>query len=124
MTDWQELWQGRNLKITSSLNSTPVSMNEQLAEIMLSNLFSNAARHTAEGGSVHIQLSENIFEISNLAANGQLDPEKLFKRFSKLGQTTDQHGLGLSIVKQISEVSAKPITYRYSDGLHIFSIHL
>jgi len=124
MTDWQELWQGRNLKITSSLDSTPVSMNEQLAEIMLSNLFSNAARHTAEGGSVHIQLSGNIFEISNLAANGPLDQEKLFKRFSKLGQTTDQHGLGLSIVKQISDVAAKPISYRYSAGQHIFSIRL
>jgi signal transduction histidine kinase len=123
MTDCLELWQGRNLNVTSSLASTPVSMNEQLAEILLNNLFSNAARHTAEGSSIHIQLAGQVFEISNPAANGPLDPEKLFKRFSKGGQTTDQHGLGLSIVKQITEVSGKQIAYHYAGGRHIFSIH-
>jgi signal transduction histidine kinase len=123
MSDWQELWQGRNLNITSSLESTLVSMNEQLAEIMLNNLFSNAARHASEGGSIKIQLAGNIFEISNSASNGPLDPEKLFKRFSKGGQATDQHGLGLSIIKQITEVSGKELSYHYSEGRHLFSIH-
>ena len=95
MTDWQELWQGRNLKISSSLHSSSINMNEQLADILLNNLFSNAAFHSAEGGSVFINLDERLFEISNTANNGALDPEKLFKRFSKAVQHTDQHGLGL-----------------------------
>ena len=122
MTDWQELWQGRNLHIGAILRSTPVAMNEQLAEILLNNLFSNAARHTADGGVVNIHLANNIFEISNSASNGPLDPEKLFKRFSKGGQTTDQHGLGLSIIKQITEVSAKQVSYHFHSGKHVFSI--
>ncbi len=113
MADWQELWQGRNLHIAAILRSTPVAMNEQLAEILLNNLFSNAARHTAEGGVVNIHLANNIFEISNSASNGPLDQEKLFKRFSKGGQATDQHGLGLSIIKQISEVSGKQASYHF-----------
>ncbi len=122
MADWQELWQGRNLHIAAILRSTPVAMNEQLAEILLNNLFSNAARHTAEGGVVNIHLANNIFEISNSASNGPLDQEKLFKRFSKGGQATDQHGLGLSIIKQISEVSGKQASYHFNAGKHIFSI--
>ena len=56
MTNWQELWQGRDLHVTSSLDSVMVTMNEQLADIMLNNLFSNAARHCVEGGDIHIRL--------------------------------------------------------------------
>ena len=67
---------------------------------------------------------QKAFEISNTAAEGPLDQEKLFKRFSKVGQTTDHHGLGLSIVKQIADVSGMNISYRFSKGNHIFSVHL
>lgn len=124
MSDWQELWQGRNLNISSSLESATVSMNEQLAEMMIGNLFSNAARHTPDAGHIHIRLSTKVFEISNTAAGGPLDKEKLFKRFSRVGQTTDHHGLGLSIVKQIADVSGMTISYEFSDGNHIFSVYL
>jgi len=124
MSDWQELWQGRSLGISSNLESASVYMNEQLAEMMVSNLFSNAARHTPVGGHIFIHLSEKIFEISNSAADGPLDQEKLFKRFSRVGQTTDHHGLGLSIVKQIADVSGMKISYRFLNGNHIFSVYL
>jgi signal transduction histidine kinase len=124
MSDWQELWQGRNLNISSSLESASVSMNEQLAEMMISNLFSNAARHTPDAGHIYIKLSTKVFEIVNTAADGPLDREKLFKRFSKAGQTTDHHGLGLSIVKQIADVSGMSISYVFSKSNHIFSVHL
>lgn len=122
MNNWQELWQGRNLHISASLQSVMVSMNEELADIMLNNFFSNAARHCAEGGDIHLLLLPNEFSISNTAHSGPLDDEKLFKRFSKAGQSTDQHGLGLSIVKQITEVSGMQVTYGYSGGSHLFSV--
>lgn len=124
MSDWQELWQGRNLNISSSLESAVVSMNEQLAEMMIGNLFSNAARHTPDTGHIHIRLSTEVFEISNTAADGPLDQEKLFKRFSKAGQSTDHHGLGLSIIKQIADVSGMAVSYRCESQKHIFSVDL
>ena len=117
------MWQGKNLRITSSLESANISMNEQLAEIMLGNFFNNAARHSREGGNIHISLSAGVFEISNSASDGPLDPDKLFKRFSKGGQATDQHGLGLSIIKQIADVSNSQVSYRYTQGNHIFSVY-
>ncbi len=123
MNDWQELWQGKNIRIKSSLKTTPVVMNAELADILLNNLFSNALRHTPEGGSFSLQLTDHAFEIANSSSGGALDPEKLFKRFSKGGQSTDQYGLGLSIVQQIADVSGNRVTYHFENRQHIFIVH-
>ena len=104
------------------LEPAPIVMNDELADILLNNLFSNVMRHTPKGAYVHISLQAHNFTISNTASNGPLDPEKLFKRFSKGGQSTDQHGLGLSIVQEISEVSGKKVSYHFENGQHVFSI--
>jgi signal transduction histidine kinase len=122
MTAWQEIWQGKNLIVTSSLYTTIIRMNTHLADILLNNLFSNATRHTAESGTIHLELQDNRLVISNTAGAGPLDPGKLFKRFSKGGQSTDQYGLGLSIVRQIAEVSGNPVTYHFERLRHIFTI--
>ena len=122
MTAWQELWQEKNLKVSVSLESTIVKMNSQLADILLNNLFSNAMRHTREGHFIQIQLINNQFQIVNTASGGALDPEKIFKRFSKGGQSTDQYGLGLSIVEQITEASGLQVTYYFKDQQHYFII--
>ncbi len=121
MEEWKELWQRKNYSVTVALEPANITMNTHLADILLNNLFSNAMRHTAAGGAVHVQLRKNEFSISNTASNGPLDPDKLFKRFSKAGQSTDQHGLGLSIVLQIGEVSGHKISYYYADHLHHFT---
>jgi signal transduction histidine kinase len=118
----QEIWQGKNLTVTSSLQSMNIQMNGQLADILLNNLLSNAIRHTPESGSIHLDLQDNRFVISNTAGEGPLDPGKLFKRFSKAGQSTGHYGLGLSIVQQIAEASGNPVTYHYASRQHIFTI--
>ncbi len=119
---WQELWQGKQLILTRSLESTVVCMNTQLADILINNLFSNALRHSPINGSIHIDLKNKEFIISNSASGGPLDSGKIFERFSKGGQPTDHYGLGLSIVKQIGEVSGNPVSYEFKDGKHIFII--
>ena len=60
--------------------------------------------------------------MSNTAAGSSLDAGKLFQRFSKGGQATDQYGLGLSIIRQIAEVSGIQVEYRFANGMHIFTI--
>jgi len=97
-------------------------MNPYLAEIMLNNLLGNAARHAAEGTEINIQLKEEILSVSNYGQNGPLDPDKLFKRFSKGGQSSDQNGLGLSIIRQIAEVSGSWVSYEWESGRHYFKI--
>ncbi|HEY4966254.1 MAG TPA: HAMP domain-containing sensor histidine kinase [Puia sp.] len=122
MADWQELWQTKGLVMDAALEPRSVIMNPQLADILLNNLFSNATRHTPGGGTVKILLQEKTFTMSNTAAGTSLDMGKLFQRFSKGGQPTDQYGLGLSIIRQIAEVSGIKVDYRFANGLHIFTI--
>ncbi len=122
MNDWSELWQGKNIEVSSLLESTMVTMNTQLADILLNNLFSNATQHVKEGGSIDVKLQHSKFVISNTAQGGALDQNKLFKRFSKGGQATDQHGLGLSILQQITDVSGMKTTYEFVNGMHIFTV--
>jgi hypothetical protein len=83
MSDWQELWQGRNLKIHSSLHSTQVIMNEQLADILLNNLFSNAAYHSAEGGSVYLKLEERYLQFQTRQIMGRSTPGNYLNDFQK-----------------------------------------
>ena len=122
MADWQELWQARSLVVHAELKPRSVIMNPQLTDILLNNLFSNATRHTPEGGSVWIQLKDKSFIMSNTASGGSLDSGKLFQRFSKGGQATDQYGLGLSIIRQITDVTGIEVGYHFTNGLHIFTI--
>ena len=122
MTDWQELWLSKNIKVHAILEPGTVTMNPQLADILLNNLFSNATRHSPENGSVSLRFQGRQFIMSNSAASGPLDPKKLFQRFSKGGQATDQYGLGLSIIRQIAEVSQIQVDYHFAEGQHIFTI--
>jgi signal transduction histidine kinase len=122
MADWQELWQAQSLAVHAELKPGSVIMNPQLADILLNNLFSNATRHTPAGGAINIQLQEKSFSMSNSAAGSSLDAGKLFQRFSKGGQATDQYGLGLSIIRQIAEVSGLQVDYRFANGMHFFTI--
>ncbi|HEY4149031.1 MAG TPA: sensor histidine kinase, partial [Chitinophagaceae bacterium] len=62
-----------------------------------------------------------LFEISNTAHGAPLDPQQLFRRFGKPGQETDGIGLGLAIIKQISDFSGIPVQYTCLDGRHRFS---
>jgi len=97
-------------------------MNPQLSDILLNNLFSNVSRHTPDGGFIRMDLSEKQLVMSNSASAGSLDPGKLFLRFSKGGQITDQYGLGLSIIRQIAEVSGIEVSYRFGVDQHIFTL--
>lgn len=118
----QELWQNKKIITSTTASDTIVRMNSELADILLNNLFSNAVRHTPVGGQLLVNLDAAQLTVSNTAANGPLDESRLFNRFYKGGQSSDQHGLGLSIVKQICDVSGFRIAYRFSDQWHQFII--
>lgn len=101
----------------------PDSGNAQLIDILLNNLLSNATRHNAHGGTIHISLQEDTLEVSNSGEPNSLDQQSIFNRFYKGNSFTGRHGLGLSIVKQICEVSGYTCQYHFRQpATHSFVI--
>ncbi len=99
----------------------------------LSNLLSNALRHTASGGSVEIEIDgENgqaILAVRNPGATIPADRlSLLFDRFHRLDLSRSGRGegagLGLAITRSIVEAHGGYIQVESADGFTTFSLHL
>jgi signal transduction histidine kinase len=119
---FQELWQMKNIEVHADLKQAEISMNKELADILLNNLFSNAIKHNTENGKINISLREGQLTISNTSDEPALDPSKIFQRFYKPAQSTQNNGLGLSIIRQICEAFGLVIEYQFINHLHSFTI--
>jgi len=114
--DWIAM---REINLSTSLDKTiPLTIHPALAEMLISNLLSNAIRHNHDGGQINVLLTSREFCISNTGLPPQGPTCELFQRFKKSNQSNDSIGLGLAIVKQICEVNNFAIDYTYADGWH------
>lgn len=89
------------------------SINGELASILFTNLIKNAFIHTDNGGSIQIELTSDLFSITNSSNRGSLDTEKLFSRFNKQSDQKNSTGLGLAIVKSICDRLNAKVSYLY-----------
>ena len=118
-----ELWQSRQITVSDNLQKANIFINPMLADILFNNLLGNAIKHNIENGSIDIKTSQGYFEIKNTGQSQSLDPARLFSRFYKSNTSAENHGLGLSIIKQICEVSGCVIEYSFeADNMHSFII--
>lgn len=118
---FQELFDNKELSISTSVFDKNVKMSKYLTDILLNNLFSNAIRHNHQNGKIEILLDENELAIANTGNNTALDETLAFERFYK-NPTSEGMGLGLAIVKQIVYLHNYNITYTYISGKHTFKI--
>ena len=118
---FNELWQNQNISVTTSLVDTTIRMNNELADILLNNLLSNATRYNVPGGIIKIETTNKSLGISNTSSQKELDQRRLYSRFYKQGDH-GQNGLGLSIIKQICDVSGFKIDYSFKHDQHLFII--
>lgn len=98
------------------------SINISLAEILISNLLSNAIRYTKTGNEIKITISKTQFIVSNPGKPFLFPSEKLFQRFFKLTSSSKSLGIGLSLVKTIADVHDLKITYFYNNFSHSFEL--
>lgn len=96
-----------------------VKMNEQLADLLINNLFSNAVNHNVKGGNIRIFMQAGSLEICNTGENNLLTDDTIFNRFVR--GNPKSYGLGLAIVKKICETHNLDIHYK-KDGLHCFTV--
>ena len=95
-----------------------VEINEVLADVLISNLISNAVRYNINNGFIKCQIGHGCLGIINSGIPLTGDPELVFRRFHKTNDNPQSVGLGLSIVKKITDNYKMNICYKYSHNMH------
>jgi signal transduction histidine kinase len=121
LMQFDELIKTRNIELAYELREISISINEELAEILMNNLLSNAIKHNFSGGYIECRLNEQELSISNSGAPLTFDKKDLFNRFQKSDHSTGT-GLGLAVVQQICDSSGFSIEYSNVNNDHIFTI--
>jgi len=118
----QEHFQQKNISVSSIIKSNVKAFgNTALTEILINNLLINAIRHTPTAGIIKIELNEKSFQIYN-SGTQSLNPDLLFKRFSRFSTDNKGSGLGLAIIKEICRFHHWKIEYLFENDFHIFSV--
>lgn len=114
-------------EVTSSFSSTgdlTVSMNEQMASVMVGNLVKNAYVHSPHGGGIKVEVRPDGFTVSNPGTQA-LDGSRLFRRFYQpSGRKEGSTGLGLALAYSVCERNGMALAYEYAGGRHQFAVKL
>lgn len=114
LTDLEELFEAKNLFVATRIEACTLLMNPALAEILLSNLLSNAVRHNITDGRIDIHLAQSRLVISNSCARRDISAN-LFNRMAFHHKSEDSSGLGLNIVKSICDKNNFGARYDYTE---------
>ena len=105
-------------KINTVINSKEdwqLFIHPLLADMLVSNIFSNALRYNISGGEILISITANSCTITNTSSLPAIEPEQLFRRFVKQ-DTSSGNGLGLAIVKEICDTNNISIQYEHNNN--------
>lgn len=95
--------------------------NQDLADILLSNLLKNAVKYNNEEGVLNIMIENDRITFQNSGSPVALDQSKIFNRFYKQGSDHTSTGLGLSIIKTIiKQYPGWGISYEFEGDMHYF----
>ncbi|WP_421812761.1 sensor histidine kinase [Flagellimonas sp.] len=121
--DLKEVIEFKNIKITiKDTTELSVMMDKSLANILISNLIRNAVLHNVKNGKIDIAIMDRTLKISNSSMSQKLNDPNIFRRFYKGTGKTNSTGLGLSMVKAITELYGFSIFYTHKNNLHCFEL--
>jgi signal transduction histidine kinase len=119
LENYKEIMLLKNIKVEmDALDEALVEMNDVLAEVMVSNLLSNAVRFNIDGGFIKCHIDSMFLIFTNSGLPLTSDSENLFRRFHKGSTNPQSVGLGLSIVKKITDSYGMLISYANIDPIH------
>jgi signal transduction histidine kinase len=133
LDSFDELIEMKSLRLMGKIaENVYVSLNPALADLLLTNLVSNAIRHNeapagenGEGagrGWIMVNLSKEGLVISNSGREPKVPVGELFERFKKGNPGGDSIGIGLAIVRQICDLSGFTVEYFFRDGVHMVGV--
>ena len=108
LTQNQVLVETRSLSIDNYLPATSIFMNLPILKLVLSNIISNAVKHSDKGGVIRIGLENEgtDFVIENTIVSKENTPTKV--------QSKKEGGLGLFVVKYLLE--HEELSYRFEES--------
>lgn len=122
LDDYKEVYAYRHVQVEVHVEHCfRLEMSESLATVLLTNLLKNAFVHTEEGGTIVLTFTASSFEIRN-TGKAPLNKDRIFERFYKEGKKEGSTGLGLALVDSICKAYRLRLSYRFEDGMHIFTI--
>jgi signal transduction histidine kinase len=122
---FDEFIKNKNLQINiENTQKVNIKFNRELANVLISNLIKNAAKHNVNEGFISINLQKDFLEISNSSYYKSENPEDFFQRFKKENSNAHSLGIGLSMVKKICDIFEMPISYKVIGDIHILKISL
>ncbi|QJD81136.1 sensor histidine kinase [Spirosoma rhododendri] len=125
--EYEPFFTHKNIALTSCISpGVLLSINRQLATILLTNLLKNAVRHGESDGRVQLALTPDLLTISNTGAPLPFADSLLFTRFVRNPARPDSTGLGLALIRQIADRYQLPLAYQYdpTDRMHTFRLGL
>jgi signal transduction histidine kinase len=121
LAQFEEIFSDKHLEVTAALDEKQVNGSRYLAEILVSNLLTNAIRHNIDGGHIGIVLTTHQLLVRNSGIETPLDSAKIFTRFQK-SPGSEGSGLGLTISQQICAGFGFSFRYVFEEGFHTFIV--
>ena len=119
--EFETLFEAKSLEVKYKEESGfRLAIHEQLADLLINNLLSNAVIHNLDHGSIQLTVGQDQIKICNTGKSILLNEEEIFNRFTKA--ESQSLGLGLAIVKKICDTHHLEIAY-HKDHLHCFIIN-
>ncbi len=118
----QAVYEGINLTFNTNLEHYQFVCDKDKLFKMLSNLLSNAMKHTSEGGSIELRLSRgnSLSAIISVSDTGTGFPEeerlKIFDRYYQVDHKEAGTGIGLAFIKHLVELHQGKIDVVSSPG--------
>lgn len=122
LTNLKPMADMEKISIQTSINPSTIKANHTLIEVLLTNLFHNAIRHTTFNGKVTVEVNKNMLTVTNTGNPLTMNSDKMFERFSKESINEKSTGLGLAIVKKICDTCTYSLNYSFQGGIHTFSV--
>lgn len=123
LNDLNELIEMKSIGLHEEITEgVRVLLHSSLADILITNLCTNAIRHNVNNGHIYISLTPQRLLISNSGAAPEIPLDRVFERFKRTSRNNDSVGLGLAIVKQICDVSGLGISYDYGNEEHTVTV--